>query len=204
MNEAMKRPRILVIEDNPDTRGIYQDVFEREGFKVLLAEDGEKGLSYAQASLPDVILLDLMLPKISGFEILRRLRSAEETRLIPVMIFSAREPTAEIKAAADFGATKFSAKAVNSPKQMVQRVRALITKAAAPELPAPAVKSWKVAVQESALDAAGLQTVLGLSNGFHCPQCQTDVHLELIPDATRPGGHWFVACFACSRCGKTL
>src|SRR5437773_6062393 len=96
METGPPKPRLLVIEDNPDTRGIYKDVFEREGFHVLLAEDGEKGLSYAQATLPDVILLDLMLPRISGFDILKRLRAQEDTQRIPVMIFSARDATAEI------------------------------------------------------------------------------------------------------------
>src|SRR5579863_5250660 len=75
MGTAIKKPRLLIVEDNPDTRQIYKDVFERDGFEVLLAEDGEKGLSYAQATLPDVILLDLMLPKLGGFDLLKRLRS---------------------------------------------------------------------------------------------------------------------------------
>ena len=74
----MAKQRLLLIEDNPDTRQIYKDVFERDGFEVLQAEDGEKGLSYAQVTLPDVILLDLMLPKLSGFDLLKCLASRKK------------------------------------------------------------------------------------------------------------------------------
>ena len=123
-----KKPRLLLIEDSPDTRQIYKDVFEREGFQVLLAEDGQKGLSYAQATLPDVILLDLMLPKLNGFDLLTCLRVQEETRRIPVAIFSALADSADRKKAADLGVTEYAEKALNSPKQVVGRVRALLAR----------------------------------------------------------------------------
>ncbi len=126
MDSAAKKPRLLLIEDNPDTRQIYKDVFEREGFDILLAEDGEKGLSYAQATLPEVILLDLMLPKLNGFDLLKRLRDQEETRGIPVMIFSAVADVNDRKKAAELGVTEYAVKAFNPPKQVVSRVRALL------------------------------------------------------------------------------
>src|SRR5882672_1429977 len=119
MSTEIKKPRLLLIEDNPDTRQIYKDVFEREGFQVLLAEDGEKGLSYARATLPDVILLDLMLPKISGFELLGRLRADTETHDLPVVIFSALADSADRQKAAELGVAEYSVKAMNSPKQVV-------------------------------------------------------------------------------------
>jgi DNA-binding response OmpR family regulator len=127
MEKPASKPRLLLIEDNRDTREIYKDVFERDGFQVLLAEDGEKGLSYAQATLPDVILLDLMLPKLNGFDLLKRLRSQEETQRIPVMIFSALADTADRQKALELGVTEYSMKAFNPPKQVVSRVRALLS-----------------------------------------------------------------------------
>src|SRR5476649_58494 len=105
MGIAAKRPRLLLIEDNPDTRQIYKDVFEREGFQVLIAEDGEKGLSYAQATIPDVLLLDLMIPKLSGFDLLKRLRAQKDTEAIPVVIFSALADAADRQKAAELGVT---------------------------------------------------------------------------------------------------
>jgi DNA-binding response OmpR family regulator len=118
--------RILIIEDNPDTRQIYKDVFEREGFTVLVAEDGEKGLKFALATVPDIILLDLMLPKIEGFEILRQLRTNDETKNIPVLIFSALSDAADRKKATALGVTEYSVKGFTSPKQIVSRVRTAI------------------------------------------------------------------------------
>jgi DNA-binding response OmpR family regulator len=135
MELAAKKPRLLLVEDNPDTRQIYKDVFEREGFEVLLAEDGEKGLSYAQATLPEVILLDLMLPKLNGFDLLKRLRDAAETRDIPVMIFSALGDASDRKKAAELGVTEYSLKAFNPPKQVVNRVRALLESSRHPGVP---------------------------------------------------------------------
>jgi DNA-binding response OmpR family regulator len=134
MDTTTKKPRLLIIEDNPDTRQIYKDVFERDGFEVLLAEDGDKGLSYAQATMPDAILLDLMLPKLSGFDLLKRLRDQKETRDIPVMIFSALADTANRKKAAELGVTEYSVKAFNPPKQVVNRVRALLESSRHPGL----------------------------------------------------------------------
>ncbi len=128
MATPTKKLRLLVIEDNPDTRNIYKDIFERENFDVLLAEDGQMGLSYAEATIPDVILLDLMLPKINGFDILKRLRAQDETRHIPVMVFSARDAAVDIKQFNDLSVTEYSAKAFNTPKQMVGRVRALMAR----------------------------------------------------------------------------
>jgi DNA-binding response OmpR family regulator len=129
MEPEINKPSMLVIEDNLDTQGIYKDVFEREGFNVLVAADGEKGLYYAQTTNPDIILLDLMLPKISGFNILKRLRAQEETQRIPIMVFSAREFTSDLLQAGDQGLTEYAAKALNSPKIMVGRVLALLAKA---------------------------------------------------------------------------
>src|SRR5882724_2590276 len=126
MVATMKKPRLLLIEDNPDTRQIYKDVFERDGFQVLLAEDGEKGLTFAQSTLPDVILLDLMLPKLSGFDLLKRLRAKADTQHIPVMIFSALGDAADRQKAAELGVTEYSMKASNPPKQVLSRVRALL------------------------------------------------------------------------------
>ena len=128
MDADDKKPRLLLIEDNPDTRQIYKDVFEREGFQVLLAEDGEKGLAYAEATLPDAILLDLMLPKLSGLDLLKRLRAHKEARCIPVVILSAVADSDKCRQAAELGVTEYAVKAVNTPKQVVNRVRALLNR----------------------------------------------------------------------------
>lgn len=201
MELAVKKTRLLIIEDNPDTRQIYKDVFEREGFNVLLAEDGEKGLSYAQATLPDVILLDLMLPKLSGIDLLKRLRSQKDTQRIPVMIFSALADPEDRKKAADLGITEYSMKALNPPKQVVSQIRALLSRLEQPQDPGTG-HGFSVALNESSFDISKLKALAGLKDGLCCPECQAEVVLTLIPDPTRSPGHWFVGQLACSNCRR--
>src|SRR3954449_8655752 len=87
---AMPRTRILVIEDE---RGLTEPLvynLQREGYEAIVAHDGQEGLRKAQTLLPDLIILDLMLPVLSGHDVLRELRAGERTRDIPVIILSAR------------------------------------------------------------------------------------------------------------------
>jgi DNA-binding response OmpR family regulator len=204
MVATTKKPRLLLIEDNPDTRQIYKDVFERDGFEVLQAEDGEKGLSYAQASLPDVILLDLMLPKLSGFDLLQRLRAQEDTQRIPVMIFSALGDAADRRKAAELGVTEYSMKASNPPKQVLSRVRALLASVERPAVNVAAPALFAVALHESFFDVKVLQAQTGFMHGFLCPQCNAKVVLSMIVDPTRTPGHWFAAHLVCSGCRRTF
>ena len=195
------RPRLLLIEDNPDTRQIYKDVFERDGFEVLQAEDGEKGLSYAQSTLPDIILLDLMLPKLNGFDLLKRLRAEAETEKLPVVIFSAVADASDRKKAAELGVTEFSVKATNTPKQVLSRVRAVLEQARH-DLLNSASKSFTLLLKETFEDAAQLQAQVGIVDRFRCPQCQEEVVLTMHHDPTRSQGHWYAAHLVCSGCQR--
>src|SRR5258706_10885815 len=200
MDNASPRPRLLLIEDNPDTRQIYKDVFERDGFEVLQAEDGEKGLTFAQAIIPDVILLDVMLPKLNGFDLLKRLRSQEVTQNIPVMIFSALGDASDRARAAGLGVTEYAVKAVNSPKQVMGRVRNILSNLKDPLSRGTASLALTVCLKESSSDAPRLLSEVNLSNGFVCPQCHSEVVLSMLSDPTRTPGHWFVAHLVCHTC----
>jgi|SRR5882724_3441352 len=204
MDATTKKPRLLLIEDNPDTRQIYKDVFERDGFEVLQAEDGEKGLSYALAALPDVILLDLMLPKLSGFDLLKRLRAKEDTQHIPVMIFSALGDAADRRKAAELGVTEYSMKASNPPKQIVTRVRSLLASVERSATNVTTTAPVTVALHESFFDVKVLQAQTGLMAGFQCPHCHAKVVLSMIADPARTPGHWFAAHLVCSGCHRAF
>jgi DNA-binding response OmpR family regulator len=204
METNSKKPRVLFIEDNPDTRQIYKDVLEREGFQVLLAEDGEKGLSYAQATLPDLIMLDLMLPKVGGFDVLKQLKESKETQGIPVLIFSALSDSVERQRAMDLGAKEFSLKAVNTPKQVAGKVRAMLAKGLPGTSGNGQGPALRIAVKNGVFDAASVLKELGLAENFKCPQCHSEVALSLIPDPTRTEGHWFAAHFVCSNCQRAF
>ncbi|MBP7796260.1 MAG: response regulator [Elusimicrobiales bacterium] len=80
--------KILIIEDNRETGNILKEILIKEGYDVKIANDGVTGVLYSQKELPDLILLDLLLPKISGFDIANRLAENDKTRKIPVIVIS--------------------------------------------------------------------------------------------------------------------
>ena len=86
----MNQLRILSIEDDPEMRGLIQLIFERQGHRVIGAKRGEFGLEFLRSLKPDVLLLDLMLPDIDGWEIYRQIKEDAELADMPVIIVSAR------------------------------------------------------------------------------------------------------------------
>jgi two-component system phosphate regulon response regulator PhoB len=120
----MGQPRILIIEDE---RGLTQTLeynFRREGYDVTLAHEGQDGLRKAQVLLPDVVILDLMLPGMSGLEVCRALRGSENTRRIPILILTAKAEEADQVVGFSLGADDYVTKPF-SVKVLVQRVKAL-------------------------------------------------------------------------------
>jgi CheY-like chemotaxis protein len=83
-----ERPVVLVAEDDPSVRMAIEFVLAGEGFEVLLAEDGERALAMAHTKSPDAILLDQMMPKLDGRQVLSRLRESEDTAEIPVLVLT--------------------------------------------------------------------------------------------------------------------
>jgi two-component system phosphate regulon response regulator PhoB len=121
----MAQPRILIIEDE---RGLTQSLswyFNREGYETIIAHDGQEGLRKAQTLLPDVLLLDIMLPSMSGLEVCRELRSGERTKDLPIIMLTARaEETDQIEGYAK-GADLYVPKPFNN-KILLQQVKALL------------------------------------------------------------------------------
>src|SRR5262245_66424532 len=87
---AMARPRILIIEDERGLTEVLTYNLQREGYDTVVAHDGQEGLRKAQTLLPDLLILDLMLPLISGLDVCRELRSGERTRDIPILMLTAK------------------------------------------------------------------------------------------------------------------
>jgi two-component system phosphate regulon response regulator PhoB len=120
------RLRILLIEDERDLVDVLSYNLTREGYEAIVAHDGQEGLRKAQTLLPDLILLDIMLPGLSGTEILREVKSSERTRKIPVIIISARsEETDQVVGfhlgADDYVTKPFSAKVLIQKIKVIQR-----------------------------------------------------------------------------------
>jgi CheY-like chemotaxis protein len=115
--------QILVIEDNAIAANLYRAALTREGFAVAVAVDGEAGLAALAAAPPDLVLLDLMLPKVAGLEVLRQIRSNPALAGTPVMITSNAYTGPRLDELWKAGATQILTKASVSPKEVVKVVR---------------------------------------------------------------------------------
>ena len=122
------KPRILVIEDEPALVEMLRYNLEKEGFDVATAQDGEAGLVSVAEAKPDLILLDWMLPHLSGLEICRQLRRGRETQTIPVIMLTARGEESDRVRALDVGADDYVTKPF-SPGELTARIRAVLRRA---------------------------------------------------------------------------
>jgi phosphate regulon transcriptional regulator PhoB len=133
--------KILVVEDEPDIRKLVQYNLAQERFKVLEAEDGEQALRILQREKPDLMILDLMLPGLSGLELCKILRDRPDTARLPILMLTAKAGEADKVVGLEMGADDYLPKPF-SPREMVARVRAILRRvelASTPE-PAPSYK----------------------------------------------------------------
>jgi len=120
----MTRPKILIIEDERALNQVLTYNLQREGYETLVAYDGQEGLRKAQTLLPDVVLLDLMLPVVDGLDVCRRLRSGEQTRKIPILMLTAKGEETDQLVGFSLGADDYVTKPF-SVKVLLQRIKAV-------------------------------------------------------------------------------
>jgi CheY-like chemotaxis protein len=123
--------RILYVEDNDDNIYVVKNRFTRAGFTVLVATDGEQGVAMAAAEQPDLILMDLRLPVLDGWEATKRIKARAETRHIPIIGLSAHAMTGDRERALAAGCDDFDTKPVEMPR-LLEKVRAMLSNGAAP------------------------------------------------------------------------
>ncbi|HEV8340872.1 MAG TPA: response regulator [Candidatus Binatia bacterium] len=121
----MAGKKILIVEDEPDIRKLLHYNLTQERFKVLEAEDGEKALKSVRQEKPDLIVLDLMLPGLSGIEVCRVLRERSETSRVPVLMLTAKAGEADRVVGLEMGADDYLTKPF-SPRELVARVKAIL------------------------------------------------------------------------------
>ncbi|MFH1780657.1 MAG: response regulator [Candidatus Nealsonbacteria bacterium] len=115
--------KILLIEDEAALQKTLGDVLGQEGYIVMSALDGEIGLKMAQAETPDLILLDLVLPKMHGFEVLKALKENIATKDIPVIVLTNLESMGDIEKALELGATTYLVKASYTLEEVVDKIK---------------------------------------------------------------------------------
>jgi len=120
--------KILFIEDESGLQKTLGEVLKQEGFDVLSALDGEIGLRITQEQKPDLVLLDLVLPKKDGFEVLRELKASEDTKNIPVIVITNLEGAGDVERALELGATTYLVKANYSLEDVVSKIKDILSK----------------------------------------------------------------------------
>jgi phosphate regulon transcriptional regulator PhoB len=131
--------RILIIEDDKDIVELVRYNLEKEGYRVSAADDGAAGLAQARSSPPDLLVLDLMLPKLPGLEICKELRRNSKSPRLPILMLTARGDEADRVVGLEMGADDYVSKPF-SPRELVARVKALLRRTEPGEEPEAAIE----------------------------------------------------------------
>jgi DNA-binding response OmpR family regulator len=118
-------PRIVVADDEVDVRELVAYRLSRSGYEVIEAQDGEQALRLALADPPDLAVLDVMMPKLNGYELTRRLRAEPATERVPIILLTARAQEADVSQGFEAGADDYLRKPFN-PDELLARVRAVL------------------------------------------------------------------------------
>jgi len=187
---------VLIVEDTELLRRMYADRLSLDGYRVLTASDGLEALSVLRGETPDLILLDLIMPKMSGLEVLERVQSDSRLQRIPVLILSNLGDDSDIRRGIEMGAEDYLIKNDARPADISARIGLMLRSADA----APEATVYRLALRDREADADRFIADAELPRRFWCPACEVELTLELtpIPGAT---GH-YDAHLVCLMCGR--
>ncbi|HWZ48131.1 MAG TPA: response regulator, partial [Herbaspirillum sp.] len=155
----VSKASILVIDDTPANIQVVMDLLRVEGFRVLIAEDGEDGIESARAGSPDLILLDAMMPGIDGFETCRRLKADPRTRDIPVIFLTALAQTEQKLTGFDVGGADYVTKPLQH-KELLARIRTQLENYAARKILRDHNATLELEVAQRTQELSAMQDVI--------------------------------------------
>ena len=120
--------KILIVEDDPELLELYKTKLDLEGFETFIAANGEIGFRITKSETPDVILLDIIMPKVDGYTMLEKLKKDKQTGKIPVIIFSNLSQKEEIEKGFKLGASDFIIKTSVTPQELTDQVKNFLNK----------------------------------------------------------------------------
>jgi DNA-binding response OmpR family regulator len=187
---------ILVVEDTELLRRMYTDRLTQDGYRVLSASDGLEALSVMRNETPDLVLLDLIMPKMSGIEVLERIQSDTRLHEIPVLILSNLGQDEDIRRCVELGASDYLIKNDARPADIAAKIKSLLRDAA--EKSESAV--YHLQIRDKELDADRFIADAQLTRRLWCPACEVELSLELAPVEGVPGH--YDAHIVCLMCGR--
>jgi CheY-like chemotaxis protein len=127
--------KILVVEDDPLMSRMYQKIFTFEGYEVEMAGDGQEGLDKAREVKPTLMLLDVMMPKLNGLQVLEKIKADPETKAIPVIMLTNLAGEQDAESALTKGAIKYIIKSEHDPKEVADMVKEILAGYTRGEIP---------------------------------------------------------------------
>ncbi|MEW8692019.1 MAG: response regulator [Candidatus Thiodiazotropha endolucinida] len=119
------KARVLVVDDSPTEIHIFKKILEKQGYQILVAKDGQEGVDVAKQELPDIILMDVVMPVLNGFQATRQLKNDESTANIPVIMVTTKGQQTDKNWGMRQGATEYLVKPV-APAELLHKIKALI------------------------------------------------------------------------------
>ncbi len=118
--------KVLIVEDDPLISRMYQKIFKFEGYEVETAADGEEGVDKVRTAKPTIVILDVMMPKMNGLQVLAKLKSDPETKKIPVVMLTNLAGQSDAEKALSMGAIKYIIKSEYEPKQVTDMIKEVL------------------------------------------------------------------------------
>ena len=126
MAKAKRKKRILIVEDEPFLIEMYKARFEQEGYLVEVAFNGTTVVESVKKNKPDIVLLDIVMPELDGYAVLRELKTRKDLKFTPVLVFSNLAQEEEIEKGLKLGADKYFIKSEYTPSQLVEEVEKML------------------------------------------------------------------------------
>lgn len=189
------KAKILIVDDEEILRRIYSDRLNFEGFVVDSAADGEEAINKMRTFQPNLVLLDILMPKLNGIQVLQAMSQDATLKTIPVIVLSNVANDENIKQALALGAKDYLLKTNFSPNEIIAKITAQVGDGGE--------KVYKIAPREGTADVVKLSQDFPFLNLYKCPNCGGNVLFQLKPDPN-PETHQFTTTFVCESCKKQL
>jgi len=189
--------RVLVVEDTELLRRIYHDKLIQEGYTVLTAGDGLEALAVLRSNPVDLVLLDLIMPRMGGLDVLENMKADPRTSCVPVVILTNLGEEGAIERAVELGAADYLIKNSAKPADVADKIRLVLDNLGGANV---CGTTFNLHIKDRDADADCFIEHARLPRRFWCPACEVELMLEMVPKSDRPG--WYDSHIMCPTCGR--